>query len=150
MRCPAVVALSMSVCGWAQGTPTIDQWLELRSVSAPQISPDGRHVVYEQSRTNWEANAFETGQARLLTVAAKRSTDAAWSRDGKWIAFLSDRVAPMAGSPAGKKQVYVMPAGGGEAQQLTKMENGVNAFAWAPDSQRLALTAEDEARVRES
>jgi dipeptidyl aminopeptidase/acylaminoacyl peptidase len=153
MRRPAIafVVLSMSVCGWAQGTPTIDQSLELRSVSAPQISPDGRHVVYEQSRTNWEANAFETdlwladvatGQTRLLTVAAKSSTDAAWSRDGKWIAFLSDRVAPLAGSPAGKKQVYVMPADGGEAQQLTKMENGVNGFAWAPDSQRLALTAE--------
>ncbi len=131
--------------------PTINQSLEMRSVGAPKISPDGRHVVYEESRTNWEANAFETdlwladaasGESRLLTVAAKSSSDAAWSPDGRWIAFLSDRVAPMAGSPAGKKQVYVMPANGGEAQQWTKMENGVNSFAWAPDSKRIALAAE--------
>ncbi len=132
-------------------TPTIDQSLEMRSVSAPRIAPDGRHVVYEESRTNWEANAFETdlwladvatGETRLLTLAAKSSTDAAWSPDGRWIAFLSDRVAPLPESPASKRQVYVLPADGGEAQQLTKMENGVNAFEWAPDSKRIALSAQ--------
>ena len=132
-------------------TPTIDQSLDLRSVGSPQISPDGRRVVYEQSRTNWEANSFETElwladvntrESHLLTVAQKSSRSAAWSPDGRWIAFLSDRPAPIAGSPADKKQVYVMPSDGGEAQQLTKMENGVNAFEWAPDSKRIALSAE--------
>jgi dipeptidyl aminopeptidase/acylaminoacyl peptidase len=131
--------------------PTIDQSLEMWTVSAPKISPDGRRVVYEQTQTDWEANAFATGlwiadvptgASHRLTVDAKSSHDAAWSPDGKWIAFLSDRVAPMAGSPAGKEQVYVMPAGGGEAQQLTKMENGVQRFEWAPDSQHIALAAE--------
>jgi len=33
-------------------TPTIDKPIEMHSVSSPQISPDGRHVVYEQSRAN--------------------------------------------------------------------------------------------------
>jgi dipeptidyl aminopeptidase/acylaminoacyl peptidase len=157
----SVVVLTGSMSfGWAQSkaptadmskVPTIDQSLEMRSVSAPKISPDGKRVVYEESRTNWAANAFETdlwiadvatGATHRLTAEAKSATDAAWSPDGRWIAFLSDRVAPMAGSPAGKKQVYVMPADGGEAQQLTKMENGVGAFQWAPDSVHLALAAE--------
>ena len=98
--------------------PTIDQSLDMRSVSSPTISPDGRFVVYQQSRTDWDANAFETdlwladvatGERHLLTVQAKSSSDAAWSPDGRWIAFLSNRPAPMAGSPADKKQVYVMP-----------------------------------------
>jgi dipeptidyl aminopeptidase/acylaminoacyl peptidase len=156
-RMAAVVALAMGVgvCG-AQGkaalrVPTIDQSLEMQAVGAPQISPDGKHVVYEQTHTNWESNAFETdlwiadtatGKRHALTLAAKSSSDAAWSPDGAWIAFLSDRVGAMAGSPAGKRQLYVMPADGGEAQQLTKMEAGVNAFAWAPDSLRVALAAE--------
>ena len=146
--CFAMPGARAQVAGKA---PTIDQSIEMRSVAAPKISPDGRHVVYEESRTNWEANAFETdlwlaevatGESRQLTVAAKSSSDAAWSPDGRWIAFLSDRVAPMAGSPAGKKQVYVMPTNGGESQQWTKMENGVNSFAWAPDSKRIAIAAE--------
>ena len=149
------LALGFSACSAGAQTvskaPTIDQSLEMRSVAAPKLSPDGRHVVYEESRTNWEANAFETdlwlaevatGESRLLTTATKSSSDAAWSPDGRWIAFLSDRVAPMAGSPAGKRQVYVMPTNGGEAQQWTKMENGVTAFEWAPDSKRIAIAAE--------
>jgi len=131
-------------------TPTIDQSLEMQSVGSPMISPDGNRVIYEQTRTNWENNAFETdlwladaatGERHRLTVAAKSSSDAAWSPDGKWIAFLSDRPAPMKDSPADKRQVYVMPADGGEAQQLTKMEKGVNSFEWAPDSARIAIAA---------
>jgi len=138
----------------AQGglkAPTIDQSLEMRSVGAPKISPDGRRVVYEMAETDWDANAFTTGlwmadvatgASHRLTVEAKSSSDAAWSPDGQWIAFLSDRVAPLDKSPAGKRQVYVMPADAGEAQQMTKLENGVEGFAWAQDSMHLVLAAE--------
>jgi dipeptidyl aminopeptidase/acylaminoacyl peptidase len=142
---------SLAVAQAATRIPTIEQSLELRRVSSPQISPDGRRVVYEQSRTNWEGNAFETdlvladgasGESHRLTAAVKSSSSAAWSPDGKWIAFLSDRPASLAGSPADKQQVYVMPSDGGEAQQLTKMENGVKSFGWAPDSSRIAVAAE--------
>ena len=151
MRYAALLVLACLGVAHGQKVPTIDQSLEMRSVGAPQISPDGKHVVYEETRTNWDANAFETdlwiadvatGESHLLTTAVKSSSDAQWSPDGKWIAFLSDRVAPLDKSPAGKKQLYYLPANGGEAQQLTKMENGVNGFDWAPDSLRIALSAE--------
>ena len=131
--------------------PTIDQSLEMRSANAPKISPDGKRVVYEVSRTNWDDNSFDTdlwladvatGESHLLTVAAKSSRTAEWSPDGKMIAFLSGRPGVLKDSPADKTQIYVMPADGGEAQQLTKMEAGVNEFEWAPDSKHLALTAE--------
>jgi dipeptidyl aminopeptidase/acylaminoacyl peptidase len=130
--------------------PTIDQSLEMYNVSSPRISPDGRHVVYEQTRTDWEANAFETdlwladtttGESHRLTMPSGSSNTAAWSPDGRWIAFLSARLGQIKDSPAGKTQLYVMPLDGGEAQQLTKMEKGVDAFEWAPDSKRIAIAA---------
>lgn len=133
-------------------TPTIDQSLEMKGAFSPEISPDGKRVVYEVSRTNWEDNAFErdlwiaeteTGEGHQLTASKKSSTNAAWSPDGKWIAFLSDRPGQISGSPEGKKQIYVISADGGEARQLTKVETGVNIFAWSPDSKRMAFTAED-------
>jgi dipeptidyl aminopeptidase/acylaminoacyl peptidase len=133
-------------------TPTIDQSLEMKSAFSPELAPDGKRVVYEVSRTNWEDNAFErdlwiadtaTGEGHQLTASKKSSTNAAWSPDGKWIAFLSDRPGQISGTPEGKKQIYVIAADGGEARQLTKVETGVNIFAWSPDSKKLAFSADD-------
>jgi dipeptidyl aminopeptidase/acylaminoacyl peptidase len=133
-------------------TPTIDQSLEMKSAFNPKISPDGRRVVYELQSANWEDNSFDrnlwiadiaSGDLRQLTSAKKSSTGADWSPDGKWIAFLSDRPAQISGSTADKKQLYVISADGGEAQQLSKSETDVGGFAWAPDSRRIAFAAAD-------
>jgi dipeptidyl aminopeptidase/acylaminoacyl peptidase len=133
-------------------TPTIDQSLEWKGAFNPKISPDGKRVVYEVQQANWEENSFErnlwiaeagTGDSHALTSAKKSSTNAAWSPDGKWIAFLSDRPGQITGTPDGKKQLYVISADGGEAQQLTKVENDVNGFEWAPHSKRIAFSMTD-------
>src|SRR5258708_7597258 len=136
----------------ASATPTIDQSLEWKAAFSPTISPDGKRVVYEVQKANWEENAFErnlwiadvaSGESHTLTSAKKSSTNAAWSPDGKWIAFLSDRPGQITGTPEGKKQLYVISADGGEAQQLTKTENDIGAFEWAPDSRRIAFAVLD-------
>src|SRR5437899_11384333 len=136
----------------ASTTPTIDQSLEWKSAFNPKISPDGKRVVYEVQKANWEENAFDrnlwmvdiaTGESHALTSAKKSSTNAAWSPDGKWIAFLSDRPGQVKDTPEGKKQLYVISADGGEAQQITKTENDVNAFDWALDSKRIAFSISD-------
>src|SRR5438876_9619278 len=152
----AVLAAAQETAKHAQGpsstVPTIDQALEWQSAFNPKISPDGKRVVYEVQKTNWEENAFErnlwiadvaSGETHALTSAKKSSTNAGWSPDGKWIAFLSDRPGQITGTPDGKKQLYVISADGGEAQQLTKVENDVNDFAWAPDSKRIAFSTSD-------
>ncbi len=132
--------------------PTIYQSLEMKGAFNPQISPDGKRVAYEVSRTNWDDNAFErdlwiadvaTGESHALTTAKKSSTNAEWSADGKWIAFLSDRPGQITGTPADKKQLYVIAGDAGEAQQVTKAEEGVSAFKWAPDSRHIAYSAQD-------
>jgi len=121
------------------------------NVGSPKISPDGRRVVYEQTRTDWDANAFDTdlwivdvgtGEPHLLSTTGHSCNSAEWSPDGKWIAFASDRPGSLPKSTDGKRQLWLMPADGGEAQQLTKMEKGVGGFVWSPDSQRIAFSAE--------
>jgi dipeptidyl aminopeptidase/acylaminoacyl peptidase len=131
--------------------PTIDQALEAQAASGPALSPDGQRVVYELSRTNWKSNAFErdlwiadrSGNARLLTSQIKSSSNAQWSPDGRWVAFTSDRPGQIAETKADSRQIYVIDPMGGEARQVTKLEDGVDSFQWAPDSKTIAFTTKD-------
>src|SRR4029077_8480680 len=169
MRKVSLLPLAMAACGLlvysagaqetgkaakvaASTTPAIDQSLEWKNAFNSKISPDGKRVVYEVQKANWEENAFErnlwivevaTGDSHALTSAKKSSTDAGWSPDGKWIAFLSDRPGQLKDTPDGKKQLYVISADGGEAQQLTQAENDIGAFEWAPDSRHIAFAVLD-------
>jgi dipeptidyl aminopeptidase/acylaminoacyl peptidase len=131
--------------------PSIDQALEAQTASGAALSPDGQRVVYEVSRTNWKDNAFErdlwiadrAGSTHLLTAQAKSSSGARWSPDGRWVAFASDRPGQVAETKADSKQIYLIDPTGGEARQVTKLDDGVDAFEWAPDSKTIAFTTKD-------
>ncbi|HSY68631.1 MAG TPA: hypothetical protein VK813_08310, partial [Edaphobacter sp.] len=120
--------------------PSIDQALEMQTASGPALSPDGQHVVYEVSRTNWKTDAFErdlwiadrVGNSHLLSAQVKSSSGARWSPDGRWIAFASDRPGQIAETKADSRQIYVIDPMGGEARQVTKLEDGVDGYEWGP------------------
>jgi dipeptidyl aminopeptidase/acylaminoacyl peptidase len=135
----------------AASVPSIDQALEMQTASGAALSPDGQRVVYEVSRTNWKDNAFErdlwiadrSGNTHLLTAQVKSSSTARWSADGRWVAFVSDRPGQIAETKADSKQIYVIDPAGGEARQVTKLEDGVDGFEWGPDSKTIAFTTKD-------
>jgi dipeptidyl aminopeptidase/acylaminoacyl peptidase len=60
------------------------------------------------------------------------------SPDGKWMAFVSDR--------DGWDHIYVMPATGGDAVQITRGTFEAWRPAWSPDSTRLAFDANEPGR----
>ena len=128
----------------APSGPSIDDVINLKRVGSPAISPNGRQVAYTIRETNWDENAYETeiwiadaaaGTSRQLTNARKSSSAPAFSPDGMWLAFTSDR--------DGKRQVYRIAPGGGEAEKLTSAEDGVNNFAWSPNGKEIAVTMID-------
>jgi dipeptidyl aminopeptidase/acylaminoacyl peptidase len=145
MRIPSFcLFLALLTALGAAQAPSIEQSLSLKSASNPKISPDGKHVVYEVSETDWKENAFKTelhladvttGQSLQLTNSKKSSNAAAWSPDGSRIAFLSDRET--------KRQIWTISPAGGEAIRLTNTENGVSAFKWSPDGKSIAFSASE-------
>ena len=134
--------LVVTVPSHAQTVPTMKQWLTLRSIGAPAISPDGGAIAYTVTSTEWENNRYDTeifiarGAAEpiQLTFTEKEgSTTPRWSPDGKWLAFITDR--------GDGRQVFLIRAAGGEARRLTSLKGGVNDFGWSPDGGRIAFSS---------
>lgn len=127
----------------ARRVPTVDDLLRLESVGTAKISPAGTRVVYGVTHADFKQDAFvthlwladpATGRAVQLTRGDKSAANPAWSPDGRWVGFTSDRAGD-------KDQVFAIPPDGGEAIQLTKAEAGVTGFAWSPDGKTIAFTA---------
>jgi dipeptidyl aminopeptidase/acylaminoacyl peptidase len=60
-----------------------------------------------------------------------------WSPDGRWIAYVSTGSQP---EPIGLGDVFIVPAGGGDAYMLAETPNrSANILGWAADSRELYL-----------
>lgn len=120
----------------------------LAEVAEPAISPDGAWIAYSVRTVNVEEDkpvydlwrvSWDGRRREQLTFTDKSSEwQPEWSPDGRWLAFLSDR-----NDERERTQVWVMPRDGGEARRVAELPEGVQDFAWAPDSGRLVVVAID-------
>ena len=119
---------------------TVDDMLAMQRVSNPVVSPDGKWVAFNVRETDFEANrgrfdiwlaSTDGTTVRRLTTHPDNDTEPAWTRDGKWIYFMSTR--------SGSSQVWRIAAGGGEAEQVTKLATDLNGFKLFPDGKRLVV-----------
>jgi len=120
--------------------------IEVPSVLDPQLSPDGRQVLYVLDRPDWKANrrvghiwrinADGTG-ARQLTFGERGESSPRWSPDGAHIAFLARR------GENEETQIFLLDTSGGEARQLTRHGSSPSNLQWAPDGRTLYFLAAD-------
>jgi dipeptidyl aminopeptidase/acylaminoacyl peptidase len=121
----------------------IDDIFRMIYVSDPQISPDGKMVVFVAETADTAANRnvnhlwmipARGGEARQFTFSDSSDTRPRFAPDGRKIAFLSSR--------SGSKQIWIISPQGGEATQLTHFPVGVSEHSWSPDGSWIAFIAE--------
>ena len=120
---------------------TVDDLWNVKRVSNPQVSPDGKWIAYVVTSFSMEENkgksdiylvSIDGASVKKLTKEGSNYSPA-WSPDGEKIAFVSTRD----GSP----QVYVMDVKTGNVKKLTDMAFGVGEVIWSPDGKHLAFTS---------
>ena len=107
----------------------------------PQVSPDGRWVVYSVTTTDVAANRRagalfiqdlrNPGEGRRLAINEGGANTARWGSDGK-LYFLSGR--------SGSSQVWRAEADGTAPVQVTSLPLDVNAYRLSPDASKVAVS----------
>jgi tricorn protease len=102
-----------------------------KNIGTYALSPSGVRAVLE-ARGNVFTVPAEHGSIRVITTdhSSVHELNPAWSRDGKTIAYLSDKT--------GEYEVYTRPQMGGPETKITT-DGGVYRYGpvWSPDSKKL-------------
>ena len=115
----------------------------LPSVGDPALSPDGSLLAYTYSWVDQEQMEpcsrimmmrLSDGEAREFTQGKSDSVPK-FSLDGGSLAFLRR-------DEGGRRGLWVMEVGGGEARPLNTGAASVSDFAWSPDGRRIVYCAD--------
>lgn len=138
---PALSCLT-TVPGLAAVPLVPESLLDAQWTNDPQWSPDGERLVavrttVDAARDDYPTDLWLHDGARgwrALTSDPAADGTPRWSPDGRWLAFASTR--------GGSRQLWLLDMrAGGEPRPITTLSEGVGAFAWAPDSRRLAVVS---------
>jgi dipeptidyl aminopeptidase/acylaminoacyl peptidase len=133
---------------------TVQDMVRMERISDVAVAPDGRHVAFTQRSTDMEANKGRTGVWLLdagkrgaaplrLTDGGPNSNSPEWSKDGKFIYFLSNR--------SGTNQVWRISSSGTgprgdtpvpDSTQVTNLPLDVGTFRVSPNADRILVSVE--------
>jgi tricorn protease len=99
------------------------------SDSVPIVSPDGKTVAYVRDGKELLTIDVTSKQEKSLAKGhlSRSNRGLAWSPDNRWIAYIGVTNPSF-------RNIFAVPAAGGESRPLTAMPNGnANNISWSPD-----------------
>ena len=142
--CALVVPLEVSRAGAPRSPLTVEDLVALKRISDPQVSPDGRYLIFVQRDTDPAANkshsslwlmALSVGaHPQQLTDAGAADSSPRWAPDSRTLYFLSNR--------SGSQQVWRLLLTGAEARRLTDFPLEVGSLRVSPTGRSIAVSME--------
>jgi len=145
---PALIVWAALGCWWvpelhAAEPFSTENLLRVQRLSDPQVSPDGRYVVFSVRQIGTEANQGGTAlwlldlqaprsSPRCLTPGGVTDSNGRWAADSRSLYFLSTR--------SGSSQVWHLAIATGEAAQVTRLPLDITTLKVSPTGGRLLVS----------
>ncbi len=102
------------------------------NINSFSLSPSGARALFDARGDIFTAPAKEGEVRNLTTSQGVREMAPAWSPDGRWVAYLSDR--------SGEYEIYVRASDGTSDERRVTTDGDIWRFplVWSPDSRMLA------------
>ncbi len=139
----AAAFLLLALPATAQQTLTPEGLWQLRRISAPAVSPDGRTAAFTVTTYDVAANGSNIdlytipvagGEPRQITTLPGKEYDPQWRPDGGAIGFLA--------TESGDPQLWEVAPDGGTPRQVSRVEGGIANFLYAPDGKHVSYTSD--------
>lgn len=104
----------------------------LLGVMRPMVSPDGSKIVFTALGDLWLLKVGDPKPSQL-TRDAFLDVDPTWSRDGRSLAYVSDRRG------SGTADLYVRDMATGAERRLTATDEDLMQPSWSPDGKTIAV-----------
>lgn len=108
---------------------------KVQGIMTPALSPDGERVAFVALNDLW---MMRIGRSpRRITDDSAHQTDPAWSSDGRYVVYSSDK--------AGTQDLYVHDTQMETDRRVTSLDDAALSAAWSPDDSMIAFQNQDGA-----
>lgn len=127
----AILNLFLLIPIFAFSQLSVEEHLGMDNLNSPRVF-DSKILFAKTTKDSWDGKSFSSitisdlnGKNQIGLTKKEYDYDPKWSKDGKWISFISYR--------NNLQQIYIVPSAGGESKLVSDAQNYLSNYEWLDD-----------------